>query len=191
MICSFWDTWSKDALTAICALILLVFIKTAITSWFIANISFHGPKQPHTNYLENRKAPVSISDRKTFQTAESRPRRKAGGNENVGWLHWGYNTLPKRPDCTGLNWRSEARALHLPVTKLLWVEMPNASSLTMVQRLCIHSGSRALLADILMVQVEDRFDDTSPPFTINIYFVINYCYLSWLFQLQYFICHQQ
>lgn len=93
MICSFWDTWAEDAPTAICASILLVFIKTAITSWFIPNTSNHGLKQPHTNYLENRKAPVSISARKTFQTAESRPRRKVGGNENVGWLHRGCNTI--------------------------------------------------------------------------------------------------
>lgn len=137
MICCFWR---RDALTAICASISLVFIKTEITSRVISNISIHRCKQKHTH-----PPPPSISERKTFQAAESGLRRKQGemkmlngNNKDAILLH------RKRPDCTGLHWWSPAGFLHLVVTKPPCVEMPNIFPYTIVQRLCIrHRGQKA------------------------------------------------
>lgn len=85
MICGSWDIrrqWSSD--WNVCMVIISIHKKRDNSMAHTERFSSYRLKKKYTNYSERREAPVSISEGKIFQTAESRPRRKGRGK----WKYW-------------------------------------------------------------------------------------------------------
>lgn len=124
---SFWDGRTEDTLTAICALVLLVFIKTTVMSWFIQNISLWRHKQQHNNYLKRSKLSPPVGIEKIWRL-ESRPQRKPGGDANVGdYIVHAVLFHFKVSDFTGHFWLSFTGLVAFYPSHTGGVEMHNSS----------------------------------------------------------------